>query len=247
MSPVVDLVIARYDEDVSWIRDVLTRFAHTRVHVFVYDKGVSDLDASALPDASLTVVRLPNVGRESHTYLEHVIRMRDAGTCTSAEAVTVFLQGRMDDHVPLPCLDIHSFVMSMVSEASEEGGLGESRNRQCHTQYGTFNAHPDMRVAMYPDVGDSGMDLRHWFMTVLGAGPWRWDRVQDGPGWWQHGVFAIRTSRLLSSDSRVDDDYYSALRAQVDWHINPEAGHYFERSWCFVFPPLGPSGSGGER
>ena len=58
--------MARYDEDVAWsaLYWPLTT---------VYNKG-SDLELpdqrGAAPDA---VVRLPNVGRESHTYLHHVV------------------------------------------------------------------------------------------------------------------------------------------------------------------------------
>lgn len=161
--------------------------------------------------------------------------------------VTVFLQGRMDDHVPSHHASIGSFVQSMVEEAAGDGGEGESRNHACHTAYGAFNAVPGLKVAtMYPGVGDSGRDFAGWFSTlVLGvtAGPWPWPwpwrSPSDGPAWWQHGVFAIRTSRLLS-DERSDASYRE-LRDQVDWHVNPEAGHFFERSWRYVFPPLSPS------
>lgn len=245
--PCIDLVISRCDEEVAWILDVVRVLSDVHVHVHLYNKGISDLETSLAekirdsPNTWLTVYHLQNVGRESHTYLEHVIRMRmrdrplDGGS-----DVTVFLQGRMDDHVPCQHRDLARFVESMISEAQEQGGLGESRNHACHTRYGAFNALPGLKVAMFPGVGNSGQDLRGWFCTLL-SGTWPWTGCEEGPTWWQNGVFAIRTSRLLSSDSRVDDSYYLALRAEVDWHINPEAGHYLERCWCFVFPPLYPS------
>lgn len=234
----IDLVVSRYDEDISWISDVTERLRGS-ITVHVYDKGATDVtpdvSASLETDSNVSVVvsRLPNVGRESHTYLEHVLRMRRTMTAGSSVDVTVFLQGRMEDHVPMDRDGIAEFVEIMVREAATTK-RGESSNHACHTQYGSFNAIPDLRVSMFAGVGDSGIDFGHWFRSLIG--PWPWANERDGPSWWQHGVFAIRTCRLMSSE--VDDAYFVALRAEVDWHVNPEAGHYFERSWYFVFPLL---------
>lgn len=245
----VHLVIARFDEDVAWLQQVVISLGRPVV-VFVYDKGCSDLSQGitvaleALPSVTVVQARLPNVGRESHTYLEHVVRGRHRMSTRASDrshasdrSVTVFLQGRMDDHVPAHHVDIASFVTCMVAEAAGSV-LGESSNHACHTQYGSFNALHGMRVAMYPGVGDVGLSLGDWFSSFLT--PWRWtgNGPSEGPSWWQHGVFAIRTCRLMSSYGAVDDAFYRRLRSQVDWHVNPESGHYLERSWCYVFPPL---------
>lgn len=238
----VHLVVSRCDEGVAWLMDVVELLASTGcfVRVFVYDKGTTDLPITVrvglegLPAVSVHHTRLLNVGRESHTYLEHVLRMRASGEGTQPCGVTVFLQGKMQDHVPETHTSIAGFVASMVGDASCSA-QGESSNHGCHTQYGAFNAVPGLRVCMYPGVGSSGCNLGTWFATLLGH-PWKWNDPREGPSWWQHGVFALRTSRLLSED--VEDGYYRSLLAQVDWHVNPEAGHFFERSWCFVFPPL---------
>lgn len=236
----IDLVVARFDEDAAWLLEVVAN-APGPVRVFVYDKGTTDLGeplTSALrrhPGVScVAVTRLPNVGRESHTYLEHVIRMRKTRMMKTrdvgeADGVTVFMQGRMDDHVPDRFDGIAAFVASMVEEAWT-GAAGESANHACHTQHGAFNAVPGLRVSMFPGVGDSGRDLAGWFSVVFPACAW----PSGGPSWWQHGVFAIRTCRMMS-EAR-SDAYYRTLRAQVDWHVNPEAGHFFERCWRHVFP-----------
>jgi hypothetical protein len=73
----MQFVIAKYNEDISWIEG-LTNF-------IIYNKG------SELPGS----IVLPNIGREAHTYLYHIVMNYD----TLAEH-TCFLQGMPFDHCP---------------------------------------------------------------------------------------------------------------------------------------------------
>jgi len=59
-NPSVEVVLARYDEDTSWA----TQYKD-RANISIYNKG-----PIPHPDAK---EQLPNVGRESHTYLHHII------------------------------------------------------------------------------------------------------------------------------------------------------------------------------
>ncbi len=97
----LELVVARHHEDLNWLRRVPKRFRIT-----VYDKGASPLSlpGHALSGAAtkrpcrrsnLEQITLPNVGREAHTYLHHVIRRYD-----ELSDLTVFAQGKPFDHVP---------------------------------------------------------------------------------------------------------------------------------------------------
>lgn len=72
----VQIVVARYKEDVTWVE------AFHDFDVVVYDKG----DPHA-------VNSLSNVGREAHTYLHHILENYD-----SLSETTVFLQGQPFDH-----------------------------------------------------------------------------------------------------------------------------------------------------
>lgn len=83
MPPRFELVVARYDEDLAWLKRVPKEFRTT-----VYDKG----------DGSSGGVPLKNEGREAHTYLHHLSERYD-----SLADVTVFVQGRPFDHAP----DLH--------------------------------------------------------------------------------------------------------------------------------------------
>ena len=73
----VEIVVARYREDVSWT-------AGLGFPVTVYDK-------SGTPG----LLALPNIGRETHTYLSHILRRYD-----DLARHTVFIQGAPFDHMP---------------------------------------------------------------------------------------------------------------------------------------------------
>lgn len=74
-----ELVVARHREDLRWLRRV-----PKTIRVTVYDKG-EHADAKH---------PLPNIGREAHTYLHHIVSHYD-----DLAPVTVFAQGKPFDHV----------------------------------------------------------------------------------------------------------------------------------------------------
>ncbi len=83
----MELVVARYQEDLQWLRRVPKRF-----QIKVYNKG----GALNLPARrALSSVALPNIGREDYAYLSHIVTNYE----TLAD-VTVFAQGKPFDHVP---------------------------------------------------------------------------------------------------------------------------------------------------
>ncbi len=55
----MELVVARYAEDLAWLRNIPPQIRAT-----VYDKNPNDSHPGAR--------QLPNVGREAHTYLHHI-------------------------------------------------------------------------------------------------------------------------------------------------------------------------------
>lgn len=72
----MDIVVARYNEDISWV----DKFKKSRL--FIYDKG----------DEINDFIKLPNIGRESHTYLTHIVNNYD-----NLSDYTTFLQGNPYD------------------------------------------------------------------------------------------------------------------------------------------------------
>lgn len=78
MTAHVNVIIARYREDIDWADSLGYDYV-------VYDKGGNN-------DPTARV--LPNIGREAHTYLTHIVREYDG-----LADMNVFLQGDPFDHI----------------------------------------------------------------------------------------------------------------------------------------------------
>lgn len=74
------IVIAKYNEGIEWIADT----ALSDYDIYVYNKGKGKRG-----------FKLPNIGREAHTYLYHIINNYDI-----LNEVMVFAQGNPFDHCP---------------------------------------------------------------------------------------------------------------------------------------------------
>lgn len=85
------LVVARYHEDLSWLR-------LADLPAVVYDKSGepgSKSVRSQTAGAHVQIVPLPNVGREGHTYLQHIVTHYP-----DFPGTTLFLQGNPFPHLP---------------------------------------------------------------------------------------------------------------------------------------------------
>jgi hypothetical protein len=99
MRPPFELVVARYDEDLAWLKRVPKEF-----RVTVYNKG----------DGSARGQSLPNLGREAHTYLHHLAERYD-----ELAELTVFVQGHPFDHAP----DLHKRLQAYATGGEQVTGF----------------------------------------------------------------------------------------------------------------------------
>ena len=76
----MQVVISRFNENIDW--------SSVFVNKIVYNKGI-DIKGKQ------EVIKLPNVGREGHTFAYHIINNYD-----NLEEYTCFLQGNPFDHFP---------------------------------------------------------------------------------------------------------------------------------------------------
>ena len=187
----VKVVVARYDEDVSWTAVLVD----ARVYdVRVYDKGGEGGG------------ELPNVGRESHTYVHHIVENWDR-----LDDVTVFLQGHPFDHargLPLPV-----FLADVVAQARARGFS------QNHSVLPEHAARASEGVDPYP------LTVQRFFEEVAGV------RFHPHIRWYAGAQFAATRDAVRS----VPIELWKALLASLTYSSNPITGHYMERLWYEIF------------
>lgn len=198
----VDLVVAHYLEDTAWLRRV-----PRAVRVWLYHKGGTQPPAH--PAAQVAV--LPNVGREAHTYLHHLVtRYEDLA------ALTVLVQGRPFDHVP----DLHRVLRrwasgeDRVDEFRWLGFLVDEDDRTGSRLFQRWSKNPEHRPLAMPAFWDA----------VFGAAPCPESFVFFGGA-----NFAVRRETVRR---RPRAFYERALRVAAAF---PDAAHGFERTWDHVF------------
>jgi hypothetical protein len=94
MNPAkIEIVVARYDEDVRWLRWLhLDRIDR----VLVFNKGGEHVRTHhAFPMEKMMLVKAPNVGREGHTFYTYIAIMYER-----LPEHVIFLQGAPFDHTP---------------------------------------------------------------------------------------------------------------------------------------------------
>ena len=201
-GPGIELVVARYEEAVAWTRNV-----PAAVRVTIYDKG-GDLDAASVSRAR--VVRLPNLGHEAHTYLQHILDNYD-----SLAPLTVYCQGHPFDHAS----DLHHVLRALVAGEREVvafhwlGFIIDSDDARGRRLFVDWSKNRDGR--------ELRLDLFHQRLFDRPAPEW----VRFYPG----AQFAV-TAACVRAKPR--EFYARALSLSQSF---PDAGHCFERLWDRVF------------
>lgn len=191
----LELVVARYQEDLAWLKRV-----PDAIRVTVYDKG-GDVPG---------VEHLPNHGRESHTYLHHLVNRYD-----SLADLTIFCQGRPFDHVP----SFHRLLRQLADgDCTGEdfrwlGFIIDSDDREGSRLFSGWTKNEDGRL----------LDMKAFW-----AGLWETElpeRFVFYPG----GHF-MASADLLRGRSLAF--YEHALQLSLS---HPDIGHCFERCWDKIF------------
>ena len=82
-----DIVVARYNEDVRW----LSSYIRSDYNIKIYNKGPTKVELEE--NESLSIYTLPNIGRETHTYLHYIIT-----NYHNLPDRVIFTQGNPFDH-----------------------------------------------------------------------------------------------------------------------------------------------------
>jgi hypothetical protein len=214
-----EIVVARYNEPLSWIADA----PFNRHPIIVYNKG--DNDNFVKSDNIKATVKLPNVGREMHSYFHHIIENYD-----KLADMTIFLPGSVE----LPNKFNRSVKLVEAVENNNKTTFSCFRDEKFVEQNYDFtinsyaSSHGNNREVNKDDRMKKS-DIRpygKWFSAIFKNGE-KNDYIS------YNSIIAISRDNILQKPK----SYYEMLIKQVDDHQNPETVHYLERSWYAVFYP----------
>jgi hypothetical protein len=193
------IVIARYNEDINY-------FSFFKNIIIVYNKGEDNIDPS------FKSIKLPNIGRESHTYLYHIIQNYD-----NLSKKILFIQGKIDDHKPLPTIEYFKSYDFIGRKSKHEIGL--IKNHINHAgKYLKELKNGNLKKSKYTPynwINMIGIDISELseFEMIWGAN------------------FCV-SKELIHKKPKI---FYENLMKYIEYDSNPEEGHFFERSWYLIF------------
>jgi hypothetical protein len=201
-----DIVIARYNESLDWMERLTPE---QKSHIKVYNKGPDDLSCPVTE-------KLPNVGREGHTYLWYIIQNYE-----SLPDYVIFMQANPFDHFKFEPKDI-SDVLSEWLRVTKWYGITSGMKAR---EFG-HDTTREFRIKEY-----KGM----LYQSSFNFGEWMDEFVEKDvcPPKTIHGCGFFGVSRKLIKTRSVE--YYKKILDDLAVHNNPESGHYLERSWHYIF------------
>lgn len=197
-----EIVIAKYNENVEWFNmyDHLTT---------IYNKSERDIP---------NMIKINNVGRESQTYLHHIITNWD-----NLADNTLFTQGNFSqDHKPYP-IEVY-LVKKNIKFFAHLYKTG--------VFFRNGNGNNLKHAYKWLDEYNNG-DMKHAVMTFSDF----WsifseNKINYNKIIWSHGAIFSVNKEIIKNKPL---GFYIYLNNIVNTHRNPEEGHYFERCWYYIF------------
>ena len=199
------IVVARYNEDIDWLKKF-------KLITLIYNKGNVN---NQLND--FNVINLPNFGRESHTYLYHIINNYD-----NLKEYTIFFQGSLDfsNEIKHSKLNIEDYFQNNDFNANlKKIKFEDLKNPIQH--FGKWKNEFDSGL-----MRKSNFTCYQWLKKFMDFDDINIEYLNVTWG----AMFSVKKSIILKKPKI----FYEDLLRFVDYHNNPEEGHFFERSWYFI-------------
>tara|TARA_B100000989_G_C19527348_1_gene467661 strand:+ start:2944 stop:3651 length:708 start_codon:yes stop_codon:yes gene_type:complete len=202
------IIVSRYDEDICWLEE------YQDFNIYIYNKG-----ENIKTKLSEKVVNLPNVGRESHTWIYHIVK-----NYNNLDSVNIFLQGRVDDLGVMAFSNPKDYLLKTKHfgfNASRYGILGPIHWKKY------VGIEKDKRYKVQWENGEisrSERGFRDFAKTLFPKIP---IFVATSYG----GCFAVTNQKI----KQYDLNFYKNILSILDKHSNPIEGHFMERLWCYLF------------
>ena len=206
------IIISRYNEDLSWVKQMVNE----DIEIFIYNKGPKIIEEYS---PKVKISDLENVGRESHTYLHHIINNYD-----ELPEKIIFTQAHPDDHVSenfksdffnfLNSSDEFKYFSKNILEMKiDKDGVEESGILN-----GSFwkNKH---------SLGSCCVTVPFELIPQIGSKKWIF-----GTG----AIFGVSRRSILKNSKEFYQMSLEILEKSSNL-VNPPEGHAFERSWYLIF------------
>jgi hypothetical protein len=198
----VQIVVARYNEDISWLlpyKDITV----------IYNKG----EFNQLLN-HFNIINLKNYGRESHTYLYHIINNYENLT----EKI-IFFQGKISDH---KILEIEDYFKNndFIGKFSELNIDTLKNNIEHYGKWKKDYKNGNMKLSSYTPYD--------WLTKIIGVDL---DNNLDISKVVWGANFSLSRNLILNKPKI----FYENILRYIDFHVNPEEGHFLERTWYLIF------------
>jgi len=202
------LIIARYNENLDWLKEFKD------FKIIVYNKG-----AELSGNLTYEVINLENKGRESHTWLHHIVK-----NYNNLNEINVFLQGKIDD---LNCMayknpnDYLKEINRYGFKASRYGLLGPF-----HWDW-NVNIDKDIKYKNQwenKEISKSNIGFRNFSKKLF-------PNIPLFVATSYSGCFAVKKEIIKQHNIF----FYQELLDILSQNENPIEGHYMERLWCYIF------------
>ncbi|KAL8708481.1 MAG: hypothetical protein Q9220_006639 [cf. Caloplaca sp. 1 TL-2023] len=215
-DPRFEIVVAHYNEDLSWLKEYSAECC-------VYSKG----GTKNAPQHPFTFTTLPNIGREGHTFLFHIAENYDA-----LADVTLFVQGRIDDHVDISLADMKARSLDTATGQVQTFPFRELElfdhwegipweKYPCWKRWSSMATH---------NMKETPLELFQQYISES-------DRVPAAVGFAPGAIFAVRKETVQQHSQAFYERLLNKMFLGEMAHVNPETGHYMERFWLAMFNP----------
>jgi len=210
------IVLSRYNENIEWIK----KYDNADLKIFVYNKGNGSLNISG---NNIVFQNRPNLGRESETYLNHIIVNYD-----NLSDLTIFTQAHPFDNIP-SFFDHVDYDLSLETDSNYFNWYGE--NYQTCDENGAPGIYPIL--SGHPN--ERGRTLKTMYEDVFGKSCPK--EVIFKP----NGSFCVSSDIILKNKKEIYENlnkfinYEEQINYEGIFKYNPYEGHAMERMWGLIF------------
>lgn len=192
----IELVIARYKEDLDWVQQI------------------ASVDLVTVYNKHFKFNNLPNLGRESDTYLHHIISRYD-----SLSEYTIFSQGD-------PLFHEHQF----IEKINDLDNLIQSTQKTGIYFFSLEDTEPVTGVKRKEHP--NGLPVYYFLDLLFGIELQSTIDIKYNCA----ALFIVHRDNIVSRPK----EFYQFLRCFVSNSKNPIEGFVFERLWKYIFNPKIP-------